>query len=107
MFSLLYEAAGVHYTLSKFCSYTVGALISYTMNRKVTFRAETQFISKTLLKFIAVNCLSVSASLGSMAVFNSILGWGVWIGYFVSILFSFSINFLGSRFWVFRDCRKS
>ena len=103
VFTLAYEVGGLHYILAKALSYTTGAFISYLMNRKITFRAKDRFLSKKLLKFIAVNCLSISLSLGSMYVFNDLLGLPVWAGYFLSILFSFSTNFIGNKFWVFRE----
>lgn len=105
IFALAYEVFGLYYIYSKALSYTVGALVSYMLNRYFTFRAQTRFLSKTLIKFIAVNCLSITLSLSSMYVFNDVCGLPVWAGYFLSILFSFSTNFLGNRFWVFKNVR--
>lgn len=102
VFTLAYEVAEVHYILAKALSYTIGALVSYFLNRKVTFKTKRKFVSGTLAKFIAVNCVSISLSLGSMYLFNDMLHLPVWVGYFLSILFSFSSNYLGNRFWVFR-----
>ena len=60
VFTLAYEAGGLHYIISKAISYTVGAFVSYTMNRKITFKTTANFVSLTLLKFILVNCVSLS-----------------------------------------------
>lgn len=106
VFTLLYEAMGAHYIAAKALSYSVGALVSYTLNRKITFKTAQRFVSRTLAKFIAVNCISIALSLGSMAVFNDVCGLPVWVGYFLSIVFSFTTNFLGNRFWVFRGLTK-
>lgn len=103
VFTLAYELGGAHYILAKACSYTTGACISYLMNRKITFQTKDRFLSKNLVKFILVNCLSISLSLGSMFLFNHVLGLPVWAGYFLSILFSFSTNYIGNKFWVFRE----
>ncbi len=103
VFTLAYQVLGVHYIFAKAMSYTTGAIVSYTMNRAFTFRTKKRFVSGTLGKFIVVNCLSISLSLGSMYIFNDVLGLPVWAGYFLSIIFSFTTNFLGNRFWVFND----
>ena len=102
LFSLLYEYFAFYYIAAKAFSYTAGAVTSYTLNRWVTFRTQTKYISRTLCKFIAVNCISISFSLASMYLFSDLLSVGVWISYFLSILFSFSSNYLGNKFWVFR-----
>lgn len=111
VFTVAYDVLGVHYIAAKACSYTIGAFTSYTLNRKLTFRSQKKFVSATLFKFIAVNCVSVSLSLGSMYVFSDVLGISVWISYFLSVIFSFSANYTGNRFWVFKgisgdECRK-
>lgn len=103
IFTLTYQVLGWYYIGAKALSYTIGAFVSYTMNRRITFRSGRRYVSGTLAKFIAVNCVSIALSLGSMYVINDCLGWPVWAGYFLSILFSFSCNFLGNRFWVFRE----
>ena len=41
-----------------------------------------------------------------MSVVVDCAGWNVWLGYFFSILFSFSNNYLGNRFWVFKTYRE-
>ena len=102
VFTLLYEVAGLYYILSKAISYTVGAIVSYLLNRKWTFNTNKSIISIKLPKFLAVNAVSITLSLTSMYLIGDVLGWHIWIAYFGSILFSFSSNFLGNRFWVFR-----
>ena len=106
VFALMHEVIGAQYLLCKVASYTVGAFVSYTLNRRVTFRAEKRFISKTLLQFLVVNIVSIGLSLAAMSIVVKRLGWDVWLGYFFSILFSFSNNYIGNRFWVFKDCVK-
>lgn len=103
LFALGYQLIGLHYAIAKAISYTGGAVMSYTLNRKFTFHAQSRFVSGTLLRFIIVNCVSISLSIASMALFSDVWHLPVWVAYFLSIIFSFSCNFLGNRFWVFRN----
>lgn len=106
IFTVMYQLLGVHYVLSKACSYSAGAFTSYTLNRKFTFHSNAGFVSLTLLKFAAVNCVSISLSLISMYLFSDMLAQPVWASYFLSIIFSFSTNYIGNRFWVFKGLKK-
>ena len=105
VFALTYQLLGVHYVIGKALSYTSGAIVSYTLNRLITFRTNAKYISDKLYKFVIVNCVSITLSLLSMYVFNDVLGTPVWVGYFLSIFFSFSSNFIGNNFWVFKENR--
>lgn len=102
VFALCYECIKFHYIPSKAISYSIGAVVSYLMNRKLTFGTSSRIVSSALARFLLVNCAAITLSLSSMYLFNEILGLPVWMGYFLSIIFSFSTNFLGNRFWVFR-----
>ena len=103
VFALTHEVFMLHYIFCKGLSYTTGAIVSYSLNRKITFAAVEKFVSKTLLKFLAVNIVSISLSLLSMSLVVDYAGWNVWLGYFFSILFSFSNNYIGNRYWVFKN----
>ncbi len=104
VFTILYQVSGVHEVLSKAASYTVGAVVSYLLNRKFTFIKSRG--KNTLVKFIIVNLAAQTMSLTSMYVFSSLLNMEVWLVYFISIAFSFSTNYLGNKFWAFREKRK-
>ena len=103
VFALAHEVFALHYILCKVLSYTTGAIVSSSLNRKITFRSCESFISNTLLKFLLVNIVSIGLSLLAMSAVVDYAGWNVWLGYFFSILFSFSNNYLGNRFWVFKN----
>ena len=102
VFTLLYEVLSASYLLAKAVSYTVGAFISYALNRRFTFHKGAAFWSSTLFRFILVNAVSIGLSLGAMYLATDVLGMPVWVAYFLSIVFSFSNNYLGNRFGVFR-----
>ncbi len=102
MFTLLYQLNGVNYILAKAVSYIVGAAVSYLLNRRFTF-GRRGYKRVELPKFVVVNMLAEALSLSSMYVFRNYLGLPVWGVYFLSIIFSFSTNYLGNKFWVFRN----
>ena len=102
VYTVMFELFDVYYIAAKAVSYTCGAILSYLLNRKFTFYSRNS-VKRTLPRFIAVNAVSLSVSLTSMHVFGNILHINEWICYFLSILFSFSINYLGNRFWVFKE----
>lgn len=104
VFSLMFEVLKLDELLSKSISYTCGAIISYTLNRRFTFKNSNK-LYLTLPKFIVINLLAMSASLGSIAVMSKVLHLDEWLAYFLSIVFSFSVNYFGNRFWVFCEKR--
>ena len=101
IYTLLFQVMKRDAILSKGISYTCGAILSYTLNRRFTFK-DNNSISATLPRFIVINLLALGASLTSMHIFGNLLGLHMWICYFLSIVFSFSVNYLGNRFWVFK-----
>ena len=102
IFALGYEVFHWDYLAAKACSYLAGVITSYSLNRIVTFQAKSRYVSGTLLRFLGLNCVSLSVSLGSLYLFADIFHLAVWAGYFLSGVCSFTTNYLGNRFWVFR-----
>ena len=102
IYTVLFQFIGLDAILSKAISYTCGAILSFTLNRRFTFKGNNS-VAATLPRFIVINLLALGASLGSMHIFGNVLGVNMWICYFLSIVFSFSVNYLGNRFWVFKE----
>ena len=106
VYTVLFQFSGVYYIISKAISYTCGAVLSYVLNRKFTFTGDNP-IKRTVPRFIVVNAFSLSASLFSMHVFGNALHLDEWVCYFLSIAFSFSINYLGNKLWVFKEEKRN
>lgn len=106
VFALAHEVFALHYILCKVLSYTTGAIVSYSLNRKITFRSCESFISKTLLKFLIVNIVSIGLSLLAMSAVVDYAGWNVWLGYFFSYCFPFPITILEIGFGFLKTYRE-
>lgn len=102
VYTLMFEVLKLNYILSKAISYSLGAALSYTLNRSVTFLRRGS-VKSTLPKFITVNICALLTSLSSMYVMGDILGLDEWICYFLSVIFSFSVNYFGNKLWVFKE----
>ena len=99
VFTLLAQAAGVNVYLSQVLGYSAGILNSYTFNRSWTFRTEERFFSSTLARFLALNLSMLLFSTGILYLAKipaKITATGV----------TMVVNFLVSRFWVFRRQRE-
>ena len=105
LFTLLYQVIKVNYIVSKGIAYTLGATVSFLLNRRFTF-GRNLAVKDILGRFIITNICAQTMSLLSMAFFRDVVGLTVWQVYFVSFVFSFTTNYIGNRFWVFRDKQK-
>ncbi|MGI6664075.1 MAG: GtrA family protein [Christensenellaceae bacterium] len=105
IFTLLYEVLALQYTIAKGVSYACGATVSFFLNRKFTFGgAHTN--KSMVVRFIVTNICAQVMSMIAISVFRDMVGFTVWESYLVSVIFSFGTNYLGNRFWVFRDEKK-
>ncbi len=81
---------------------TLGALVNYLLNRRYTFRSEKRH-GEALTKFLIIAALGLTLNSLLMLIFVEILN----IYYLLAQVFSTGLvliwNFLGNRFWTFRD----
>lgn len=87
---------------SQFCSYIIATFNSYFLNRTFTFKSKDEFVGAELLRFILVNLTSLLLSLGLMYIFNDILQMDKMICKILITPFTFAVNYLGNRLWVFK-----
>jgi putative flippase GtrA len=83
-------------------SYACGVLNSFIMNRTWTFQHRGQY-TRQLIKFIAVNLLTLLITYGLLVLFNRNLGWSMLFSKLIATGMSLIVNFAGSRLWVFRE----
>ncbi|MGG2094000.1 GtrA family protein [Bacillus sp. S13(2024)] len=96
------------FLLAQWISYSCGVASSYLLNRQWTFQQKgRKQVAKEPLKFICVNLLSlvvVSLILSSM---HDTLEQSLAVSKVTATLIGSLINFIGSRYWVFRfSCSK-
>ncbi len=82
-------------------AWVAACLFSYLVNRRWTFRAgDTGLLP--LLRFAVVNICTLGLGLALLYVFIR-LGCGEVVAFFLCLPFTLTANFLGYRFWSFRD----
>jgi len=99
-FMALAGFAGLPREPSQVISYCLGVANSYVLNSIFTFKKSRLFEPGRALRFGAVNLASLGASLGVLAL---AVEWPLALAKLAAVAASICLNFLGSRFWAFRD----
>ncbi|MFC0298378.1 GtrA family protein [Geobacillus jurassicus] len=97
----LLAAAGVPAAAAQVVSYGAGMANSYIWNRRWTFEVKRKANIGEFLRFLAVNGLSLGASLGVLLVADRFAP--LWLAKSVATLVGMAANFAGSRYWVFAE----
>lgn len=90
---------------SKLVSYSCGLINSFLMNKKWTFKKDYKYFSFKFLKFIIINVAALGTASLVIYILTSNLMVIPWIANIMSTVFSFTINFIGNKFFVFKDER--
>ncbi|MBC6971822.1 GtrA family protein [Bacillus sp. Xin] len=93
--------------LAQWISYSCGVANSYLLNRQWTFQRKGKQVVKEPLKFMCVNLLSlVVVSLILSGMYDT-LEQSLAVSKVTATLIGSLINYVGSRYWVFRvSCNK-
>ena len=105
VFVLLNSVFSVAPVPSKLVSYSCGLINSFLMNRKWTFKKNYKYLSFNFLKFIIINVISLGVASFVIYILTSKLMVIPWVANILSTVFSFTINFTGNKFFVFKDER--
>ncbi|NNU83453.1 GtrA family protein [Geobacillus sp. BMUD] len=95
----LLTAAGVPAAAAQVASYGAGVANSYVWNRRWTFQMKQKANIGELLRFLAVNGLSLGVSLVVLLAAER-LG-PLWLAKGAATVMGMAVNFVGSRCWVF------
>ncbi len=107
IFVLLVYALGVPAWLAQIVSYSGGVANSFWLNRRWTFRAAGSGSHwQEALRFAAVNGASFAAATAVLLGLHQGLAWSPAAAKAVSVFFAMIVNYLGSRYWVFRGNRR-
>jgi len=82
-------------------AYGCGVLNSFLMNRKWTFKQQGA-LTKGLLRFVLLNLVTLGVTSACILIMHEQLGVSLWISKGVATLLGVVLNFVGSRWWVFR-----
>lgn len=107
VFVLLVYALGVTAWLAQIASYACGVANSFWLNRRWTFRAAGSGGHwREALRFAAVNGASFLAATSVLIGLHEGLGWTPAAAKAASVCFATIVNYVGSRYWVFRGRRE-
>lgn len=103
VFVIFFKLFSVNYLISSGLGYCCGLANSYFMNRKFTFKATTKKSIGEGSRFIVVNVAALLINLLLMKIF--VRGFEVLpeIAQVIAIAGSYCINFIGNKFWTFRE----
>ncbi|MCS7243035.1 MAG: GtrA family protein [Candidatus Caldatribacterium sp.] len=103
VFMVLHGRMGLSYPVSQVVSYSCGMTNSYLWNKFWTFRSKKRVNLGEVARFILVNLASLGVALAVLALFRGGKQWGAAESKALATLGSLFVNFLGNRFWVFRE----
>jgi len=92
------------YLYANFIGYSIGMFNSYYWNYRFVFQDEISITS--IVKFIVVNVIALSCSSLSLYMFIDVFKVNPQIAYIISLSVTMVINFLFSKFWVFKQGEK-
>jgi len=102
-FYLLNKILLLNYLLSTVVSYLIGMLNSFILNKQWTFYDKDKRILIQLVKFIAVNSISLAVNLIVIHLLVSKLYIDAFLSQIFATGFSTISNYLGSKLIVFRS----
>jgi putative flippase GtrA len=101
VYSLLLNAANLHYLPAAACSFLVAVTNNYFLNRSWTFRGERGHIAYQGLQFLAVSLVALGANLLVLQGLVA-LGSGKIVAQAIAIVTVTPLNFVGNKLWSFR-----
>ena len=100
VYTLLLDAAGMHYLSAAVGSFLVAVTNNYTWNRVWTFRAQRGGVANQGMRFLIVSTMALLANLAVLHVLVT-LGLGEVIAQAVAIVLVTPVNFVGNKLWSF------
>lgn len=100
-FYLLYKAFSIYYAISSLIGYFLAAAAIFIFNRSWTFNIKHGHISRQFVMFILLISFSFLINGLSIYFFTDKAGFRPEISQVITMAITTTINFLGSKFWVF------
>lgn len=101
--TLLNSVFGWPLLLSNTISYSCGVINSFLLNQYWTFKQKQKFISGNFLKFVLVNLLSLGINNLAIYILGELYGMeNIWAK-LIATMFSFIVNFAGSKLFIFKQ----
>lgn len=104
-FYMFNKILSINYMISSILGYLCGMLNSFVLNKLWTFRNNEKRLFPQLIKFIFVNSTSLGINLLLMYIFINKLHFDSMASQIIATGFTIISNYIGSRFWVFKDLK--
>ena len=102
IFYLSYKFLNIHYVAASLSGFFIAAFAIFLFNREWTFQVRHGKISKQFAQFMALMVISFTANGLSIYLFTDIIGLRAEISQLLTMAITTMINFIGSKYWVFR-----
>lgn len=107
VFYLFNKVLGINHMISSVIGYGSGMANSYILNKKWTFKDNDNKIFIQLMKFIAVNGISLGVNLFAMYMLVDLSHCDSMLSQIIATAFSTITNYIGSRLIVFNSISKN
>ncbi|MCM3771362.1 GtrA family protein [Priestia aryabhattai] len=105
VFSLL-SYLGVYYIIAQCISYGCGVLNSYLLNRAWTFQQQGKRRKHEFLKFTMLNVVTLIVTSFLLTLFHYKFNISLPYSKILVTIVSIVLNYIGTRFWVFRPLKR-
>jgi putative flippase GtrA len=106
VFYVLLQFFGVYYLISSSTGYISGVLLGFYINKKWTYESKTKAYKKEIAQYFVVYLISLLVGLGILKLEVSVLHIHPLIANVFMIGVTTIMNFLGTRYFVFRETKK-
>jgi len=103
IFALLNKLFNTNKLIAEPIGYACGLVNSFIMNKLWTFGKKHYFHVIEVIKFVIVNGVALGGTLFILVLAEDYLHIDVLWGKIMAYCYSIPVNYLGFKFWVFRD----
>ncbi len=83
--------------------YVVGLVNSFIMNKLWTFEKRKSFQLEEAVKFTIVNLIAMGGGQLFLYINKAYIGIDPRVAQLLTLIYSIPVNFIGSKFWAFKD----
>ena len=102
VFFILYTLFNINELISNFFSWVSGVVFAFSTNRKYVFENEDSHIFSSFIKFASGRVFTLLFDEAMIYVFVSLLKYNVFIIKIISSIFVVILNYIISKFFVFK-----
>ena len=103
IFALLNKLFNINKLIAEPIGYVCGLVNSFIMNKLWTFGKKHYFHTIEVIKFVIVNGVALGGTLFILVLADDYLHIDVLWGKIMAYCFSIPVNYLGFKYWVFRN----